>query len=134
MLASLRGRTTVFFSTHILADVERICDTVAILDKGRVVVQAPIDELRSRYGASKVFVEVTDHTDELAEALRREPWVSEVSCEANGTLELKVTDDEAAQMRIPVMVAERGVGLKRLEAGEMGLEEVFVELVGGGSR
>jgi ABC-2 type transport system ATP-binding protein len=60
--------------------------------------------------------------------------VSEVSCEANGTLELKVTDDEAAQMRIPVMVAERGVGLKRLEAGEMGLEEVFVELVGGGSR
>src|SRR5581483_2722167 len=37
MLASLRGRTTVFFSTHILADVERVCDTVAILDRGCVV-------------------------------------------------------------------------------------------------
>ncbi|MHB8274764.1 MAG: ATP-binding cassette domain-containing protein [Dermatophilaceae bacterium] len=35
MLMSLRGRTTVFFSTHILADVERVCDTVAILDRGR---------------------------------------------------------------------------------------------------
>src|ERR1019366_6041918 len=35
MLASLQGRTTVFFSTHILADVERVCDTVAILDRGQ---------------------------------------------------------------------------------------------------
>jgi ABC-2 type transport system ATP-binding protein len=36
MVASLRGRTTVFFSTHILADVERVCDAVAILERGRV--------------------------------------------------------------------------------------------------
>ena len=35
MIASLRGRTTVFFSTHILADVERVCDTVAIIARGR---------------------------------------------------------------------------------------------------
>jgi len=46
MLTSLRGRTTVFFPTHILADVERVCDTVAILD--RMVAQAPIDELKAR--------------------------------------------------------------------------------------
>ena len=40
MVASLRGRTTVFFSTHILADVERVCDAVAILERGRVVASA----------------------------------------------------------------------------------------------
>ena len=54
MLTTLRGRTTVFFSTHILADVERVCDTVAILDFGRVVAQAPIEELKARYGQQKV--------------------------------------------------------------------------------
>jgi ABC-2 type transport system ATP-binding protein len=134
MLASLRGRTTVFFSTHILADVERICDTVAILDRGKVVAQAPIDELKARYGASKVLVEVTRDVEEFAEELRGESWVAEVAQGADGTLELKVTDDEAAQERIPAMVAGRGIGLKRLEAGELGLEEVFVELVGGGGR
>jgi ABC-2 type transport system ATP-binding protein len=134
MLASLRGRTTVFFSTHILADVERICDTVAILDHGKVVAQAPIDELRARYGASKVLVEVTRGTDDFARDLEREPWVAEVVRDDDGVLELKVNDEEAAQERIPVMVAGRGIGLKRLETGEMGLEEVFVELVGGGPR
>ncbi len=39
MVASLRGRTTVFFSTHILADVERVCDTVAVIARGKVVAR-----------------------------------------------------------------------------------------------
>ncbi len=134
MLASLRGRTTVFFSTHILADVERICDTVAILDHGKVVAQAPIAELKRRYGASKVVVEVTEGADALAGQLGTRPWVTALERGNNGTIELTVSDDSAAQHEIPAMVASAGVGLKRLEAGEMGLEEVFVELVGGGRR
>ena len=130
MLISLRGRTTVFFSTHILADVERVCDTVAILDRGRVVAQAPIDELKARYGQQKVVVEVTTGADELAEQIGHESWVSAVARGHNGTIEITVTDVAAAQKQIPAMVAARQLGLSRMEAGEMGLEEVFVELVG----
>jgi ABC-2 type transport system ATP-binding protein len=131
MLTSLRGRTTVFFSTHILADVERVCDTVAILDRGRVVAQAPIDELKARYGRQKVVVEVTSGADGLAEQIGRQSWVSAVARGHNGAIEITVTDVGVAQQQIPAMVAARQLGLSRLEAGEMGLEEVFVELVGG---
>ncbi|MDA1216284.1 MAG: ABC transporter ATP-binding protein, partial [Chloroflexi bacterium] len=42
-------RMTVFLSTHLLADAERVCDEVAIIDKGRLLVQASVDELRQRY-------------------------------------------------------------------------------------
>jgi ABC-2 type transport system ATP-binding protein len=131
MLQSLRGRTTVFFSTHILADVERICDTVAILDHGRVVAHAAIDELKARYGASKVVLEVASGADELAAAIRDESWASAVERDANGTVIVTVSDAEAAARAIPAMVARRGLPLRRMEAGEMGLEEVFVQLVGG---
>jgi ABC-2 type transport system ATP-binding protein len=131
MLASLKGRTTVLFSTHILADVERICDTVAILDHGRVVVQAPIGELKERYGASKLLVEVEQGADELAQAIGAEPWATAVERDTNGTVLVTVSDDEAAARAIPAMVAQRGLALRRMEAGEMGLEEVFVQLVGG---
>jgi ABC-2 type transport system ATP-binding protein len=134
MLASLKGRTTVFFSTHILADIERICDTVAILDRGRVVVQAPIDELKARYGAEKVIVEVEDGAGELAEAFRAEAWATTVEHAENGTIAVTVNDTMAARRAIPAMVAARGLALSRMEAGAMGLEEVFVELVGGGQR
>jgi ABC-2 type transport system ATP-binding protein len=128
MLESLKGRTTVFFSTHILSDVERICDTVAILDQGRVVVQAPIEELKARYGASKVIVEVEDA--EIGSA----PWATAVERPENGTIAVTVSDTHAAKRAIPAMVAARGLALTRMEAGEMGLEEVFVQLVGGGQR
>jgi ABC-2 type transport system ATP-binding protein len=131
MLQSLRGRTTVFFSTHILGDVERICDTVAILDHGRVVVQAPIDDLKSRYGAEKVVVEVGEGADEIAAAFAGRPWASKVELGENGTIEITVSDAEAAAREIPAMVAARQLPLRRMEAGEMGLEEVFVQLVGG---
>jgi len=131
MLTSLRGRTTVFFSTHILADVERVCDTVAILDHGRVVAQAPIDDLKARYGQQKVVVEVTGGADELTEEIGRRSWVTAVARGSDGSIEITVTDVDAAQMEIPAMIAARRLGLSRMEAGEMGLEEVFVELVGG---
>jgi len=39
MISALAGRTTIFFSSHILSDVERVCDTVAILDKGRLLAR-----------------------------------------------------------------------------------------------
>ncbi len=134
MIASLRGRTTVFFSTHILGDVERVCDAVAILDRGRVVVQAPINELKATYGARKVVVEVTDDADAFATSLGQRPWASTVTRGANGSIEVTVSDVGLAQHEIPAMVAAGRTGLVRMEAGEMGLEEVFVELVGGGQR
>jgi ABC-2 type transport system ATP-binding protein len=45
-----------------------------------------------------------------------------------------VSDIAAARTEVPAMVAKRGLGLTRMEAGEVGLEEVFVELVGGDKR
>src|ERR1035438_3461495 len=134
MLTSLRGRTTVFFSTHILSDVERVCDTVAILDQGRVVAHGPINELKARYGVQKVVVEVTSDGDELAEEIGRQSWATAVARGSEGAIEITVADMSAAQREIPAMVAARNTGMSRMEAGEMGLEEVFVELVGGEPR
>lgn len=131
MVASLRGRTTVFFSTHILGDVERVCDTVAILDHGRVVAGGAIDELKKKYGKQKVVVQVTDHADELAQDIRKSAWATSVSRGAQGSIEVAVTDIDAARHAIPVMVSGRSAGLVLMEAGEMDLEEVFVELVEG---
>ncbi|MRS12468.1 MAG: ABC transporter ATP-binding protein [Actinobacteria bacterium] len=131
MIASLGGRTTVFFSTHILADVERVCDTVAILNEGLVVTQAPIGELKDRYSASRLVVEVTEAADELASRFAAEPWASEVQRTENGAFSIAVSNLDAARRAIPAAVAERGVGLVRMEAGEVSLEEVFVDLVGG---
>ena len=135
MVASLRGRTTVFFSTHILADVERVCDDVAILERGRVVASAGIGELTARAAANQLIVELEG--DGAAAAVARiiagRAWVRSIETE-EGVLRMTVSDLPAAQREIPGAIATAGVALRRFEIGETSLEQVFVEIVGGGAQ
>ena len=128
MIASLRGRTTVFFSTHILADVERVCDTVAILDRGRVVANAPIAELRQRAAVDRLVIEVDGDPTLLMSELERRPWVTSFD-RAGERIALAVSDLKSAQHELPAAIAAAGLGLKRLEGAEASLEDMFVELV-----
>jgi ABC-2 type transport system ATP-binding protein len=128
MIASLRGRTTVFFSTHILADVERVCDTVAILDRGRVVANAPIDELRSRATADRLVMEVDGDSALLISEIKNRPWVSSIE-QSGEQITVAVTDLKSAQHDLPAAIAAAGLGLKRFEAAEASLEDMFVSLV-----
>ena len=128
MIASLRGRTTVFFSTHILADVERVCDTVAILDRGRVVANAPIAELTRRAAVDRLVIEVEGDSATLIRELERRPWVRSIERD-EGRLSLAVSDLKAAQRELPAAIAAADLGLKRFEGAEVSLEDMFVELV-----
>ena len=130
MVAALRGRTTVFFSTHILADVERVCDTVAILDGGRVLEQAPMQDLRTRgRERHRLLVEV-DEPRTLAAGVAGRAWADGVDTIDHGVLAIATRDLSAAQRGVPELVARLGLELRRLETDEATLEDVFVDLVG----
>jgi ABC-2 type transport system ATP-binding protein len=135
MVASLRGRTTVFFSTHILADVERVCDDVAILERGRIVASASISELTERATANRLVVELED--DDAARAvvaiLAGRAWLKSIDA-AERTLRVSVSDLALAQREIPAAIVNAGVALRRFEIEEASLEDVFVQLVGGPER
>jgi ABC-2 type transport system ATP-binding protein len=131
MIAALAGRTTVFFSTHILSDVERVCDTVAILDHGQVVREAPIDELKAGHGGGQRLLIAVDQPAPLVAALRGQSWLTSIEPgDEAGELRLAVSDLAAAQRALPAAVAAAGLALRRLDVNELSLEDVFVELVG----
>ncbi|MCP2046623.1 ABC transporter ATP-binding protein [Paenarthrobacter histidinolovorans] len=129
-IGALRGKTTVFFSTHILSDVERICDSVAILDKGRVLAQSTMEELRSRRGQRRILIDVSHGAEALARVFGEQDWAVSVQPGPRGEIEVRVSDEETAQREIPRLVSRQGTGLIRMENAESGLEEVFLELVG----
>ncbi|KTR86120.1 ABC transporter ATP-binding protein [Leucobacter chromiiresistens] len=141
LLTELKGQTTVFFSTHLLPDVERVCDDVAILSDGRVAAEGPLREVRARFGGSRgrLIVE-TDQTERLREALLAPSGVGagsgfalDVAEEAPGSRALVVTVDdvEDGAARIAALVGSLGARLFRLEPREASLEDVFVDLVEG---
>ena len=133
LIGRLRGESTVLMSTHILTDVERICDRVAILDHGRLVTEAPMSELLGRH--ARPILELDPEPGQaaavatLAAALRAAAWTREVR-EDHGVLRVIVTDvEQAAAEALPLVVAA-GVRLARFERVRPTLEDVFLQLVG----
>lgn len=132
LLAELRGRATVLFSTHLLPDVERVCDQVAIVDRGRIALAGPLAEVRARYGgAAARFSIIVDDPARLRSALLGEPWLTSVAeSDAPGELLLTVGDADATVARLPRLLADANLALHRFEPRETTLEDVFVALVG----
>ena len=131
VIAKLRGQSTVFMSSHILADVERVCDTVAIVDRGRLVVQAPIGELRRRYAAPVFLVKVEASAEELAALagqLRKLSWLSRVEVEDH-QLRLFAGDLAKARQELPGLLTAGGLTLLHYELALPSLEDVFVRLM-----
>jgi ABC-2 type transport system ATP-binding protein len=136
VMVRLRERTTIFYSTHILDDVQRVSDQVAILDEGRLVTQAPTVELLRGQGTA--FEIVVDGDGSAAErAVRARPWVASVMTtgSAGGTaLEVTVTDEAAARAELLPLVVGTGAVVSRFGRRTLDLEDVFLRLVEGGPR
>jgi ABC-2 type transport system ATP-binding protein len=131
LIGNLRGQCTVVMSTHILADVERVCDMVGIIAKGKLLVQARSEELLERYAVPAFEVEADDQPalTRWAEDLRRLPWVTAINSE-NGKLRVTVKDVQTAKREILPLAVKAGLSLNRYEEVRPSLEDVFLQLVG----
>jgi ABC-2 type transport system ATP-binding protein len=132
IISRLRGTATVFMSTHILNDVERVCDRVAILNLGHLVVEGPIDELLDRYAQPIYELEPEPQQpgsiERLASVLRGQAWAREVRTTPD-TVRVFVNDPGVAGPAILPLVVSSGVNLVRYERARPSLEDVFLRLV-----
>jgi ABC-2 type transport system ATP-binding protein len=131
LIGNLRGQCTVLMSTHILADVERVCDVVGIIAKGRMLVQSGREALLERYAIPAFEVEGDDHAALAGwvEELRQLPWVISVA-PRNGAFRITVRDVQSAKHALLELAVNSGVVLNRYEEVRPTLEDVFLQLVG----
>jgi ABC-2 type transport system ATP-binding protein len=134
MIAGLRGQCTVFMSTHILADVERVCDTVGIINHGKLVVEAPQAELLNRYSVPAFELECEVGSEEpfraWLETLKAQAWFSSLVMNNGTAAHLVVKDIAAARQALLAGVVQAGVALHRYEIVTPSLEDIFLKLVG----
>lgn len=128
LFASLRGQTTIFFSSHILADVDRVCDEVAVLDHGTLLTQAPTITLKERYARPVIAVELGVDAQALSSLAEQEPYVQKVEISGERA-NIFVSDLEIATRQLPTALARTGLPLLRYEVAIPTLEDVFVQLI-----
>ncbi|MGN0151934.1 MAG: ATP-binding cassette domain-containing protein [Wujia sp.] len=124
ILRLVRGETTVLFSTHILSDVERVCDEIAFLHQGKIALSGSVEEVKSRRKAGGYEVEFL--TEKAASDF--------VGMFAGGCVdghcvrvEGRSEQDMLGAMRF---LAEKQIKVQRIEMLEPTLEDLFLEVTG----
>jgi ABC-2 type transport system ATP-binding protein len=132
-IASLRGKSTIFMSSHVLADVERICDAVAIIDHGKLIVSATVTELQERYAQPIFTIEPEPGQDAklapLVNALREATWAGDV-VQDHGVIRVLARDTTLAKSAILGLLTAHAIEVQRFERGRPSLEDIFLRLTG----
>jgi len=126
LVRRLRGSATVVFSSHILTDVQEVCDTIGILDRGRLRFQGPVDDL---LGESSAFlVRTRDGTGAVTATLEGRPWVDGMETLDDRVVRIRVNDLAAAERLLAGALADTGVRIVSLGPDTPSLEDVFLEV------
>ncbi|WP_010243127.1 ABC transporter ATP-binding protein [Acetivibrio cellulolyticus] len=131
IIGKLAGRVTVFFSTHILSDVERICDRVVILDKGKMLIEDTIPNLRQKYSRQGIEIEAdeSENFNEFLSLLSKQKWVDSTEIPERGKVKVLVNNLSDAQINMTALLTEKKVRLKKFMILEPSLEDIFLKVV-----
>jgi ABC-2 type transport system ATP-binding protein len=122
-LVALRGEgKAILFSTHRMDQVEKLCDSIALISRGKLVLSGSMREVKSSYPRNRVHVVFSGD-----ESFLSHPEVAEVK-NYSGIAEIKLHHEAGAQALLAEAVG-RGTVIRRFEVIEPSLEEIFIEQV-----
>jgi ABC-2 type transport system ATP-binding protein len=135
VMERLRKYTTIFYSTHILDDVQRVSDTVCILNHGELAAEAPIKELLAGSGKVTFRLQTRGDIQLIQPLVAAQPWVTSVQVDrSDGRADwlVSVSDPNAAEDELlSLVMSVPGVKVTSFGQYRLDLEEVFMNLVGG---
>ncbi len=135
VMSKLRKYATIFYSTHILDDVQRVSDTVVILNKGELVAQGPIEELLAGSEGVIYIVHLKGEVESALQTVQPQPWVGAIKTSqhnAESIWQVSVTDPEAAEVQLLKMLVNGPVVVTEFRRKQYELEDVFMQVVEGG--
>ena len=135
VMERLRKYTTIFYSTHILDDVQKVSDTVCILNRGELVAEAPIQELLAGGGKAIFRLQTRGDIEQIRSVITSQPWVTTVQfdqTDGRADWQVSISDLNAAEEQLlGLVMSVPGVNVISFCQSKYDLEEVFMKLVEG---
>jgi ABC-2 type transport system ATP-binding protein len=129
IIFSLAGKVTVFFSTHILSDVERICDRVVIINEGKKVLEDSMDNIRQVPDIRELEIELENENDsEYILALQKDTSIESIFVD-HAKVIIKTRDLDHARNELNAVIFNSQILVKKMFVKEISLEDIFMKAV-----
>jgi ABC-2 type transport system ATP-binding protein len=132
VMSRIRKHATIFYCTHILDDVQRVSDQVAIVNQGELVTQASVEELLAGRGDAIYSVTLRGDTRSAYTQINQLPWVSGIESSQQGeqtTWLVSVTDEAAASDQLMSLLVSSGLKVSNFGRKEQSLEDAFINII-----
>ena len=136
IMEKLRGNATIFYSTHILDDVQRVSDTVAIMNHGELVALDTIETLLSEGTTGTYTITVKGDPSNAKAQLEETDWITSVQQAPDNShhrFTVSVTDNDAAESELLRIILDNGLKVSQFGEKRYDLEDVFMNIVEGSS-
>jgi len=131
MIDSLKGVVTIFFSSHILSDIERVCDTIAVIHEGRLILVSEKEQLLEKYAVNAALLDLDSKSLPISQVflddLEKRDWVSRVTV-AENTIRILASDVAQAKDELLPIIVKHGIRVNRYEWIRPSLEEIFLQI------
>ncbi|MCL2475037.1 MAG: ABC transporter ATP-binding protein [Chloroflexi bacterium] len=134
IIKSLKEKTTVFLSTHILNDAERVCDKVGIINNGTLLVSQSVDDLKKSYSKNGFEIRLKEEPIRALPVIHSQEWCEKIvsSFEVNGDyiMTVYVTNTIKAAKELQQILSTHEYALASFNAIRVSLEDAFIKLTG----
>lgn len=126
IIQKLKGKKTIFYSTHILEDVEKVCDRIGLLDKGVLVFEDTITNIQENFFNTKMFIETDRKPQQILDLLVSKEVKNKIKLNHKGII-CDINGETTAQQILEILITEKIkiIEFRRLTAT---LEEVFIKV------
>jgi ABC-2 type transport system ATP-binding protein len=132
VMTRIRKYATIFYGTHILDDVQRVSDQVAIVNQGELVTQASIEELLGGTGDLVYTVSLKGDGQNAYTQVNQQSWISRIEVNHEGeqtTWQVSVTDEAAAEDQLMSLLVSNGLKVSNFGRKAQNLEDVFINII-----
>ena len=137
VMSRIRKYATIFYCTHILDDVQRVSDQVAIVNHGELIRQASIEELLKGTGDVVYRVTVRGEAEAALPKVKEQSWISGIESTEAGdqtVWEISVTDTAAAEDQLMTLLVSSNLRVSDFGRKESTLEDIFLGIVQGAQK
>lgn len=129
IIQSLKGKVTVFFSTHILSDVERVCDRVVIINEGIILLEDTIENIKAMSDTREIEIESDGASIKLLnELIKEEKYLTNIHLN-HQSMTLTVDDLDVARLHLNKVIHENKIMIKKIMIKEPTLEDIYMKVV-----